>query len=187
VSQIHECPISRGVMSTMTYEYRRPASGVEAMTSPNQIQRPLALVRGASSGIGRELARVAARDGYHLIVVARRADRLAAQATELPALGAATEQVVGDLAQPTGTQIVEAAIAGRPVEVLVNDAGVGGRGRFATARQLAADLAMIKLNITTLVELMGLPRRHDPNRSSESSGPSLAADRTGKSVPESLK
>jgi NAD(P)-dependent dehydrogenase (short-subunit alcohol dehydrogenase family) len=48
------------------------------------------------------------------------------------------------------------AVADRLVEVLVNDAGVGGRGRFATERQLAADLAMIQLNVTTLVELTGL-------------------------------
>jgi short-subunit dehydrogenase len=130
--------------------------GLEAMTSPNQRQRPLALVTGASSGIGRELARLAARDGYDLIVVARRADRLSALATELSEFGATAESVVVDLAQPTGTRTVVEAVADRPVEVLVNDAGVGGRGRFATERRLAADLAMIQLNVTTLVELTGL-------------------------------
>jgi uncharacterized protein len=126
------------------------------MTSPNRLHRPLAVVAGASSGIGRELARVAARDGYDLVVVARRGDRLAALASELTAFGATTEPVAVDLAESSGAQAVEEAIAGRPVEVLVNDAGVGGRGRFAIERQLAADLAMIQLNVTTLVELTGL-------------------------------
>ena len=126
------------------------------MTSPHRVQRPLALVTGASSGIGRELARVAAHDGYDLMVVARRGDRLTALASELTSFGATTESVVLDLAQPTGARAVEEAVAGRPVEVLVNDAGIGGHGRFATERQLATDLAMIQLNVTTLVELTGL-------------------------------
>ena len=129
------------------------------MTSPHDEPRPLAVITGASSGIGRELARLAARDGYDLMVVARRADRLDALASELTAFGATTEPVVVDLAESSGAQAVEKAIAGRPVEVLVNDAGVGGRGLFATERQLPTDLAMIQLNITTLVELTGLLHR----------------------------
>jgi short-subunit dehydrogenase len=126
------------------------------MTSPHDEPRPLAVITGASSGIGRELARVAARDGYDLVVVARRGDRLAALASELTAFGATTEPVAVDMAQPNSAREVVEAVAGRPVEVLVNDAGVGGRGRFATERQLATDLAMIQLNVTTLVELTGL-------------------------------
>ena len=140
----------------MTNEYENASLGADAMTSPPDVQRPLAVVTGASSGIGRELARLAADDGHDLIVLARRADRLAALAGELSALGAATEAVVVDMAQPTGAQAVGEAVAGRPVDVLVNDAGVGGRGRFATERQLATDLAMIQLNVTTLVGLTGL-------------------------------
>jgi short-subunit dehydrogenase len=88
------------------------------MTSPQDLQRPLALVTGASSGIGRELARLAAHDGYDLIVVARRADRLAALAGELSAVGATTEPVVVDLAQPAGVQEVAEVVADRPVNVL---------------------------------------------------------------------
>jgi short-subunit dehydrogenase len=140
----------------MTHDYREQASRSKHVTSPPDTQRPLAVVTGASSGIGRELARVAARNGYDLIVVARRADRLAALASELAAFGGTTEQVVVDLAQSGGAQAFVEAVADRPVEVLVNDAGVGGRGLFATERQLATDLAMIQLNVTTLVELTGL-------------------------------
>jgi uncharacterized protein len=77
------------------------------MTSLHQVQRPLALVTGASSGIGRELARLAAHDGYDLMVVARRGDRLAALASELTSFGATAESVVVDLAQPTGARAVE--------------------------------------------------------------------------------
>jgi short-subunit dehydrogenase len=128
----------------------------DAMMSRHHVQHPLAVITGASSGIGRELARLAAQDGYDLMVVARRADRLAALVAEVTAFGATTEPVVVDLAQPTGGQQVVEAIAGRPVEVLINDAGFGGCGRFATERHLATDLAMIQLNITTLVELTGL-------------------------------
>ena len=61
------------------------------------------------------------RNGYDLIAVVRRADRLAALAAELAALGATTEPVVVDLAQPSGSRMVEAALAGRPAEVLDND------------------------------------------------------------------
>jgi short-subunit dehydrogenase len=120
------------------------------------VQRPLALVTGASSGIGRELACLAAQDGYDLIVVARRADRLAALASELNSLGAITETAVVDLAQPSGAQEVAEVVGARPVDVLVNDAGVGGHGRFAIERRLATDLALIRLNVITLVELTGL-------------------------------
>jgi short-subunit dehydrogenase len=120
------------------------------------MEPPLALITGASSGIGREFARLAARDGYDLIVFARRAGRLATLAEEVREYGATTEPVVVDLSQPGGAQQVQDVIAGRSVEVLINDAGVGGHGRFATERALAIDLAMIQLNITTLVELTGL-------------------------------
>jgi uncharacterized protein len=122
----------------------------------DQMQRPLAVITGASSGIGRELARLAARDGYDLIIAARRKDRLTALASELTDIGATIQPVVADLAQRAGARTVEEAVCGRPVVVLVNNAGVGGHGAFAIERELAADLAMIQLNVATLVELTGL-------------------------------
>ena len=123
------------------------------MVSP---RRSLALVTGASSGIGRELARVAARDGHDLLIVARRAERLSELAAELAPTGIQVDPVVADLADPAGVPEVMAALAERPVDVLVNDAGVGGRGRFAVERDLQTDLAMIRLNVGALVQLTGL-------------------------------
>jgi short-subunit dehydrogenase len=118
--------------------------------------RRLAVVTGASSGIGRELARLAARDGHPLLLVARRGDALAALGAELAdRYKVVAEPVVADLADPSGVPAVVEAVAGRPVDVLVNNAGVGGEGRFAVERELAADLAMVRLNVTAVVELTG--------------------------------
>ena len=116
----------------------------------------LAVVTGASSGIGRELARQAAGHGYDVVLVARREQRLQALAEELQASGVAARPVAADLSEPSGVQRVLAAVAGAPVDVLINDAGVGGRGAFAVERNLAADLAMIRLNVIALVELTGV-------------------------------
>jgi short-subunit dehydrogenase len=80
----------------------------------------------------------------------------AALADELRAYGATTEPVVVDLSQPGSARQVRDVIADRSVDVLINDASVGGRGRFATERPLATDLAMIQLNITALVALTRL-------------------------------
>lgn len=130
------------------------------MTGTAPTQRPLALITGASSGIGRELARLAARNGHDVVIVARRAERLNALAGELAGLGIDCTPVVADLADPAGVSLVVDAVGGRPVDVLVNNAGIGGRGRFAVERELSADLAMVALNVTALVHLTGsfLPR-----------------------------
>lgn len=87
--------------------------------------RPTALITGASSGIGAELARVFASEGYDLIIAARREARLDALASELGAL-ARVETVVVDLARAKGPRRLYDAVAGmgRTVDVLVNNAGV---------------------------------------------------------------
>ena len=114
----------------------------------------IAVVTGASSGIGRELARGAARAGYDLVLVARRQERLEALAAELSGVNA--RPVVADLAEPAGVERVAAEIGEAPVEVLVNAAGIGGHGAFAIERDLQADLAMLRLNVLALVHLTGL-------------------------------
>ena len=123
------------------------------MASP---AHPVALVTGASGGIGLELAKLAARDGHDLVLVARSADKLAGVAEELTARhGVGVQQVVADLATPGGAASVLDRLGDTRVDVLINNAGVGGQGRFAVERDLADDLAMIQLNISSLVDLTG--------------------------------
>lgn len=116
----------------------------------------LVVVTGASGGIGLELARLAARDGHDLLLVARRTEVLDRVAGELKAAhGVVVETVAADLATDAGTDAVVAKVGGGPVDVLINNAGVGGSGAFATQRAVADDLAMVSLNITALVRLTG--------------------------------
>ena len=90
--------------------------------------RPLAVVTGASTGIGFELAGCCARDGYDLVIVANEPEIHAAQ-TKLSALGATVEAFEADLATPEGCEQVYAALKGRPVAALLANAGVGlGKG-----------------------------------------------------------
>src|ERR1700760_1061172 len=90
--------------------------------------RPLAVVTGASTGIGFELAGCCARDGYDLVIAANEPEIHAAQ-TKLSALGATVEAFEADLATPEGCEQVYAALKGRPVAALLANAGVGlGKG-----------------------------------------------------------
>jgi short-subunit dehydrogenase len=118
--------------------------------------RPLALVTGASAGIGKELARVLAAD-HDLILTARRTDELNALAAELRPQGATCHVVPADLADPAGPRALFDAVsaAGLSVDVLVNNAGFGHVGPFADA-DLARMLKMIQVNVVALTELTGL-------------------------------
>jgi short-subunit dehydrogenase len=113
-------------------------------------------VTGASGGIGLELATLAAKDGHDLVLVARSADKLAGLAEELSTEhGIGVRQIVADLSKPGSVAAVLEQLGSTPVEVLVNNAGVGGQGRFGIERELGDDLAMIQLNVASLVELTG--------------------------------
>jgi uncharacterized protein len=102
--------------------------------------RPKALVTGASSGIGAAFAERLASDGYDLIVVARRQDRLASLAERLAATGAAVEALPADLTAEDGLRRVEARAAGDDrLVLLVNNAGFGGYGFFAEVEPSVID------------------------------------------------
>jgi short-subunit dehydrogenase len=115
--------------------------------------RPLALVTGASAGIGKEIARALARD-HDLILSARRADELNALAAELAPSGAACRVVTADLAEPAAPKALFDAVeaGGRPIDVLVNNAGFGDLGFFAQA-DLGKLVGMVQVNVTALTEL----------------------------------
>jgi short-subunit dehydrogenase len=85
--------------------------------------RPLAVVTGASSGIGLELARECARNGFDLVVAADRS--LSDISEELAESGVSVHAVEADLATPEGVDKLYASLAGRPVELLLANAGHG--------------------------------------------------------------
>src|SRR4051794_22248917 len=96
--------------------------------------RPLAVVTGASAGIGRELADILAREGHDLVLVARRDAELKALAEDLHQRHGAISTVAPvDLSHPDAADQVLAAIGPEAaVDVLVNNAGFGGHGAFAS-------------------------------------------------------
>lgn len=120
--------------------------------------RPVALVTGASIGIGKELAAQLAQEGHDLVLVARNEGKLNEVAAELKQkYGAASTVIAADLGRPgSGQALFDAVKAkGITVEVLVNNAGFGLKGRFVKL-SLAEQLEMIQLNVTTLTELCWL-------------------------------
>jgi short-subunit dehydrogenase len=120
--------------------------------------KPTALITGASGGIGLELARVFARNGHNLVLVARSADKLQALATELAGQHSiAALALASDLSAPAAPQQVYDHLrqAGITVETLVNNAGYATYGPFHE-NDMAKDLNMAHLNMLTLTHLTRL-------------------------------
>src|SRR4051812_31463361 len=115
-------------------------------------QRPLAVVTGASSGIGYELAKQFAANDFDVIVAAEDA-RIAEVATELQGLGAAAEAVQVDLATDEGVDTLYQRLQGRPVDAIALNAGIGAGGAFATDTDLHDELKLIDLNVRSTVHL----------------------------------
>src|SRR3954453_20727660 len=116
--------------------------------------RPLAVVTGASSGIGLELARQFADHGFHLIVAAEDA----AIADAAAQLETEVEAVQADLATADGVERLYARIRadGRPVDAIALNAGIGAGGAFATDTGLETELRLIDLNVRSTVHLAKL-------------------------------
>ncbi|HEX2077431.1 MAG TPA: SDR family oxidoreductase [Longimicrobium sp.] len=127
--------------------------------------RRTALVTGASGGIGAELARLFARDGWEVVLVARSRDELEKVGRELAqAYGARCHVVPADLADPTAPQAVHDAVQGLGVQVeaLVNNAGFGLMGSFVDTgggepvTELGRELEMLQVNVVALTHLSKL-------------------------------
>lgn len=116
-------------------------------------EKPLAVVTGASTGIGRELAKQFARHGYDLIIAAEEA-RLADAQEELESMGAEVDRVQVDLATYEGVEELYRQIQakGRPVDCVAINAGVGVSGEF-TETSLEDELNLIDLNVVSAVHL----------------------------------
>ena len=113
------------------------------------------IITGASAGIGTELARVFARNGHALVLVARREERLKALATEMVAARQPTPLVLPlDLAEPDAVTQIEKALVARGLEpeYVVNNAAFGLIGAAAALDQ-PEQLAMIDLNMRALTDL----------------------------------
>lgn len=116
-----------------------------------------ALITGATSGIGYELARLFARDKYNLILVARNKDELVSKAMEFGEQGIAVVTLALDLFDPGNAFAAyeEVRKLGLPVQILVNDAGQGVYGEFKDT-EIDRELDIIDLNISSLVILTKL-------------------------------
>jgi short-subunit dehydrogenase len=113
-----------------------------------------ALITGASSGIGAELAKLCAADGYDVVLVARQRAALEDLAFSLSQAHAiAARAVIADLADPAAARVVFDAAGA--IDILVNNAGFGLRGAYA-GTDWEAEARMIQVNVTALAHLTKL-------------------------------
>ncbi|HEY8080358.1 MAG TPA: SDR family oxidoreductase [Labilithrix sp.] len=122
--------------------------------------RPLALVTGASSGIGLHYAERLAKDGHDVVLVARRKERLDALADRLKKEhGASCEVLVADLASEAGVRAIETRVAKGDLALVVNNAGVSRYKPFATLEPEAIDeLVRLHIHGPTRITRAALPK-----------------------------
>jgi short-subunit dehydrogenase len=112
-----------------------------------------AVVTGASSGIGADIARELASRGYGVTLVARREDKLRALAAELDD-DVRVEVIACDVADPDARAGLfdEVASRGLTVDVLINNAGIGTLGAVAKS-DVAAEIAQVRVNVEAVIDL----------------------------------
>ena len=125
--------------------------------SRRELRDHRAIVTGASSGIGRAVALELSRAGVHLVITARREERLRAVADEITAAGGQVEAVVGDIVEPATREQTVVAAQSRfgGLDFLINNAGVGTLGLFehSDADRLRR---VMEVNFFALVEMTRL-------------------------------
>ena len=115
-------------------------------------ERPLAVITGASSGIGRELARLAAQDGHDLVIAADQGP-LDDAAAAFRALGARVDAVEADLSTSFGVDKLMLAIGGRPVDLLIANAG-HGLGHGFLDKPFSEAKHVIDTNVTGTLDVL---------------------------------
>lgn len=128
---------------------------MNAIETPEKGARaPLALVTGASEGIGRAIAERLATDGFRLALVARRPEALARACEALAARGCEARALVADLADAASLDRLEQELAGGDsIAVLVNNAGAGGPYRALVDVPAADWQDLVTLNLTAAFRL----------------------------------
>lgn len=115
-----------------------------------------ALITGASSGIGYALATEFAKNGYDLILIAEKTGKLKRHADKIRGeYEIDVTEIAKDLTQPTAAQEIYDGLAGKKVDALVNNAGVGQKEKFHESG-IEKDLTIIHLNIEALIRLTKL-------------------------------
>ncbi len=117
-------------------------------------ENQFAVVTGASSGIGYELARVFGQNGYELLITSG-SEKIESAADELRRLGFQVQTVQSDLATYDGVEKLWSAVqqTGRPVDAIAINAGIGAYGDFARESDLDQELKLIQLNVVSVVHL----------------------------------
>ncbi len=122
------------------------------------MSRKIALITGASAGLGEQFAHLFARDGHDVILVARSGDRLEELAGKLRQSHSVEAHVLpADLTEPGAARRLFEQVEARGLEVefLVNNAGFGSNGAFLEL-ELEREVSMVQLNCTALLELTHL-------------------------------